>query len=86
MLKDEDYYNNLCYYYIQHFAKYIKTNSSRINLENNSNVEAVSFKNNESTVVILLNKNDEDSNINLNIKDQIYSIKIKKHSIVSAII
>ena len=86
MLKDDGYYNNLCYYYIQHFAKYIKPNSSRINLENNSNVEAVSFKNNESTVVVLLNKNDEDSNISLNIKDQIYSIKIKKHSIVSAII
>ena len=86
MLKDNGYYNNLCYYYIQHFAKYIKPNSSRINLENNSNVEAVSFKNNGSTVVILLNKNDEDSNVSLNVEDQIYKIKVKKHSIVSAII
>jgi hypothetical protein len=86
MLKDNGYYNNLCYYYIQHFAKYIKPNSSLITLENNSDIEATCFKNEDSKAIVLLNKNDEDSNISLNIKDQIYSIKIKKHSIISAII
>ncbi len=86
MLKDDGYYNNLCYYYIQHFAKYIKPNSSLITLENNSDIEATCFKNEDSKAIVLLNKNDEDSNVSLNVEDQIYKIKVKKHSIVSAII
>ena len=87
MLKDGGYYNNLCYYYIQHFAKYINTNSSLINIENNSNVEATCFKNTDaSIVVVLLNKTDTDTIVSLNVKDQSYTLKIKKNSIITVII
>lgn len=87
MLKDESYYNNLCYYYIQHFAKYINTNSSLVNIENNSNVEATCFKNTDaSIVVVLLSKTDTDTIVSLNVKDQSYTLKIKKNSIITVII
>lgn len=87
MLKDESYYNNLCYYYIQHFAKYINTNSSLVNIENNSNVEATCFKNTDaSIVVVLLNKTDTNTSVSLNVKDQSYTLKIKKNSIITVII
>ena len=87
MLKDESYYNNLCYYYIQHFAKYINTNSSLVNIENISNVEVTCFKNADaSIVVVLLNKTDTDTSVSLNVKDQSYTLKIKKNSIITVII
>lgn len=87
MLKDESYYNNLCYYYIQHFAKYINTNSSLVNIENNSNIEATCFKNTDaSIVVVLLSKTDTDTIVSLNVKDQSYTLKIKKNSIITVII
>ena len=87
MLKDDGYYNNLCYYYIQHFANYIHPDAVLLNIENNSNIEALCFRNNDNSIaIVLLNNKNEDSEINLNLKDNTYTISIKKHSIITIII
>ena len=87
MLKDGGYYNNLCYYYIQHFASYIKPGSALINLENNSDIETTAFKNTDGTIaIVLLNKTDAESTINLNVQSDTYNLKIKKNSIITVVI
>ena len=86
MLKDEGYYNNLCYYYIQHFAKHIKSGALLMHIENNSNIEVVSFKNADGSIAtILLNKTDEDSVISLNVGGNTCTLKVKSHSIITII-
>ncbi len=87
MLKDENYYSNLCYYYIQHFAKYIYPQAKLMNLENNSNIEAVCFKNTDNSIIlVLLNTHDDDAEIALNIKNESHTILIKKNSIITVVI
>lgn len=86
MLRDGSYYNNLCYYYIQHFAKYIQPNSSLVKLDNTSNIEATCFKINNATTLILLNKQVTDEVVNIKTNTDTYSINIKKNSIITIII
>ncbi len=87
MLKDEDYYNNLCYYYIQHFSRYIFPQAKLINIENNSDIEAVAFKNTDDSIaIVLLNTYENDSEFNLNFKDKTFAIHIKKNSIITVIL
>ncbi len=83
MIRNENYYNNLCYYYIQHFAKYIHPNASLVSIQNNSNIEAICFKNEDnSIVVVLLNMQDYD----INIKLKSNTILVKKQSIITVVL
>ena len=87
MLKDESYYNNLCYYYIQHFARYIYPQAKLMNIENNSNIEATCFKNADDSIsLVALNTSNEDLEIDLNIKNETYTISMKKNSIITVVI
>jgi glucosylceramidase len=87
MLKDGSYYNNLCYYYIQHFAKYIQPNSSLVKLDNTSNIEATCFKNdNNTTTFVLLNKNNTNETVTIKINNSTVNLRIKKNSIITVVI
>lgn len=87
MLKNSSYYNNLCYYYIMHFAKYIHCNSSLVNLDNSSNIEATCFKNNNNTTIfVLLNKNNSNETVTIKINNSTVNLRIKKNSIITVVI
>jgi glucosylceramidase len=87
MLKDDGYYNNLCYFYIQHFSRYINPQAKLMNIENNSEIEAVAFKNiNNSISIVLLNTHENDVKFNLNIDDKSFYISAKKNSIMTIVI
>ena len=87
MLKDNGYYNNLCYYYIQHFARYIYPHAKLIKIESNSNIEAVAFKNIDNSIaLVLLNTHDEDLEFNLKFNNEPHTIVIKKNSIITIVV
>jgi glucosylceramidase len=82
MLKDGSYYNNLCYYYIQHFARFIKPGAHRLII--NSNLESVAFQNPDKSIVfVCLNRSDNEDDLVIDFKGKTYSKKIKSHSIVT---
>lgn len=87
MLKDDGYYNNLCYYYIQHFSRYINPQARFMNIENNSEIEAVAFRNTDNSItIVLLNTHENDVEFNLNIDDKSFYISAKKNSIMTIVI
>ena len=73
------------YYYIGHFSKFIKPNSVRIGVINNSKLDVVSYMTPENKmVIVILNKNDyEVSETLVTHKYLSFSIKMKPHSIIT---
>ena len=76
---------NLSFYYIAHFSKFIKVNSTRIAFSKFSDkFEMTAFKNQDNSVIIvLLNKNDFSIEYNLKIGNQILHDNLDKHAIVT---
>jgi hypothetical protein len=58
-----------------------------MNIENNSEIEAVAFKNiNNSISIVLLNTHENDVKFNLNIDNKSFYISAKKNSIMTIVI
>ena len=86
--KDTDYIKTPTFYYISHFAKYIKPGSRRIYFHKFSEKISVSaFKNpDKSVIIILLNKTDKNVEYNLCYKDFFLHDNLDSHAIVTFII
>lgn len=84
----KDYKKNASYYYIGHFSKFIKPGAKRIAFSKyTGNLEVVSFKNFDNTlVIVVLNKTDKSEKINLVLNGKCHPDIIQKHSIVTYVI
>ncbi len=86
--ENNDYYKNLCYYYIAQFAKVILPNSKKIATSKYiDKIEVVAFKNeNKDIGIVLLNRNDTNYEYNLCINDVLIHDNLDSHAIVSYLI
>lgn len=85
---NNDYIKTLTYYYIGHFSKFIKPNSTRIGFSKfTDSIEFTSFKNTDDSIVaVLFNKNDYNKEYNLCINNKIIHDNLDSHAIVSYLI
>ena len=84
-LSKNTYTKNLSFYYIEHFSKFIRPNSTKIGFSKFSDkIEVTAFKNpDNSVIIILLNRNDYSIEYNLKINEQILHDNLDKHAIVT---
>ena len=84
-LTKNKYVKNLSFYYISHFARFIKPKSKRIGYSKFSDkIEVTAFKNlDNSDIIVLLNKSNKSIEYNLKINNQIFHDNLDKHSIVT---
>ena len=75
------------YYYMGHFSKYIRRGARRIGYSiYDSAVEACAFANRDGSIVcVVLNRAETDKEISLRFRQEIASVKIKAHSIITLI-
>ena len=71
------------YYYIGHFSKFVKKGAKRIGSSKWShNVDTVSFKNPDGTIVtVVLNMTDDETDFNISMDDTVIKAKAEAHSI-----
>ena len=83
-----NYYKNLCYYYIGHFSKVIKPGAVLIaNSKYTGNIELTSFRNKDNSIaIVLLNQNNYNKVYNICIQDISIQDNLDSHAIVSYII
>lgn len=87
--KDEnDYYKNLCFYYICQFGMAIKPGAVRIaTTRYTENIETVAFENRDKSIgIVLLNRQDINYEYNLCIGDISIHDNLDSHAIVSYLI
>lgn len=85
--KNEKIYIHESYYYIGHFSKYVKKGAKRIGSSKwGSEIETVSFKNPDGTIVcVVLNRTGDDLDFAFKLGDSIVSCKAEAHSIATYI-
>lgn len=86
--KGTDYIKTPTFYYISHFAKYIKPGSRRIHFHKFSeNICVSAFQNpNKSVIIILLNKTDKNIEYNLCYNQYVLHDNLDSHAIVTLVI
>lgn len=86
--KYNDYIKTPSFYYISHFAKYIKPGAKRIHLSTfSNNIDLISFKNlDNSVIIVLLNRNNFNIEYNLCYKNYALHDNLDSHCIVTFII
>lgn len=86
--EENDYYKNLCYYYIFQLGIVIKPGAIRIATTRYTNqIEMVAFKNLDETIgIVLLNRNDKNFEYNLCLDDICIHDNLDSHAIVSYMI
>ncbi len=86
--KKNDYIKTPAFYYISHFAKYIKPHSRRIHFNKFSeNISVSAFQNlDKSVIIILLNKTNKNIEYNLCYKQYVLHDNLDSHAIVTLII
>lgn len=75
------------YYYIGHFSKFVKKGAKRIGSSKWShNVDTVSFKNPDGTIVtVVLNMTDDETDFHISIEGTVIKAKAEAHSIATYI-
>lgn len=89
MLNEDNtnYYKNLSYYYISHFSRFIKKNSSFIETSKYTDkIEVLASKKENEIIVILLNRNDQNYEYNLCINGKYLHDNLDSHSIITFVI
>lgn len=86
--KATNYIKTPTFYYISHFAKYIKPGSKRIHFNKFSeNISVSAFKNpDKSVIIILLNKTDKNIEYNLCYQQYVLHDNLDSHAIVTFVI
>ena len=86
--KRTNYIKTPTFYYISHFAKYIKPGSNRIHFNKFSeNISVTAFKNpDKSVIIILLNKSDHNIEYNLCYNKYVLHDNLDSHAIVTFVI
>ena len=86
--KGKSYKKTPTFYYISHFAKYIKPNSKRIHVNKFSeNICVSAFQNpDKSVIIVLLNKTDKNVEYNLCYHQFVLHDNLDSHAIVTFII
>lgn len=86
--KGTDYIKTPAFYYLSHFAKYVKPGSRRILFHKFSeNISMSAFKNlDKSVIIILLNKTDKNIEYNLCYNQYVWHDNLDSHSIVTFVI
>ena len=86
--KGTNYKKTPSFYYISHFAKYIKPNSKRIHFHKYSeNISVTAFQNpDKSVIIILFNKTDKNIEFNLCYQEFVLHDNLDCHAIVTFII
>ena len=86
--KGKSYIKTPTFYYISHFAKYIKPNSKRIHVNKFSeNISVTAFQNpDKSVIIVLLNKTNKNIEYNLCYKDFTFHDNLDSHCIVTFLI
>lgn len=86
--KNNDYIKTPTFYYISHFAKYIKPGSRRIHFNKFSeNICVSAFQNpDKSVMIVLLNKTDKNIEYNLCYDQFIFHDNLDSHAIVTFVI
>lgn len=75
------------YYYIGHFSKYVRPGALRIGLVNNTNLQAVAFKNVDGTLAfIVLNETEENHTFSFEYEEKSYEMNMKNNSIITILI
>ena len=90
MLKEDsdEYYKNLCYYYIAQFSKVVMPGAHIIATSRyTENIEVVACINKDNSIgIVLLNRNDKNFEYNLCIEDMCIHDNLDSHAIVSYLI
>ena len=86
--KQTDYIKTPTFYYISHFAKYLKPNCTKIHFNKFSeNICVTAFQNpDKSVIIILLNKTDTNIEYNLCYQQFAWHDNLDSHAIVTFII
>lgn len=86
--KNTDFIKTPTFYYISHFARYIKPGSKKIHFHKFSEDISVSaFKNpNKSVIIILLNRTDKNIEYNLCYNQFVLHDNLDSHAIVTFVI
>lgn len=86
--KENNFINNMSYYYIAHFSKFIKTGAKRIAFSKYTNdLEVTSFYNADKTIaIVILNRSNFSKNFTLCINNKIHNDNISGHSIITFVI
>ena len=84
----DDYYKNLCYYYISQIAMIVRPGATRIaTTRYTDNIEVVAFENLDKSIgIVLLNRHDKNHEYNLCIENICIHDNLDSHAIVSYII
>ena len=83
--KKNKFLKTLPFWYISHFAKFLKPGCFRIGYSKYTDkIELTAFKNiDNSVIIVLLNKTNKSVSYNLKINDKIFNDNISKHSIIT---
>lgn len=86
--KNTNYIKTPTFYYISHFAKYIKPGSKRIHFNKFfENISVTAFKNpDKSVIIILLNKTDRNIEYNLCYNQFTLHDNLDSHAIVTFVL
>ena len=86
--KEKNYIKTPTFYYISHFAKYIKPGSKRIHVNKFSeNISVSAFKNpDKSVIIVLLNKSNKNVEYNLCYQQFVFHDNLDSHAIVTFVI
>lgn len=86
--KWKNYIKTPTFFYISHFAHYIKPGSRRIHVNKFSeNISISAFKNpDKSVIIVLLNKNDKNVEYNLCYQQFVFHDNLDSHAIVTLVI
>lgn len=86
--KGKNYIKTPTFYYISHFANYIKPGSKRIHVNKFSeNISVSAFKNpDKSVIIVLLNKSDKNVEYNLCYQQFVFHDNLDSHAIVTFVI
>ena len=86
--KEKNYIKTPTFYYISHFAKYIKPGSKRIHVNKFSeNISVSAFKNpDKSVIIVLLNQTDKNVEYNLCYQQFVFHDNLDSHAIVTFVI
>lgn len=85
--KNDNFIKTPAFYYVSHFAKFMKPKAKRIHVNKFSeNISTVAFKNpDKSVMIVLLNKTDKNIEYNLCYQDFVFHDNLDSHAIVTLI-
>ena len=80
-----DYIKNLSFYYIGHFAKFIKPNARRIAFSRyTQDIEVTAFENTDGSIaIVLLNRTNTNKEYNICFKNSVIHDNLDSHAIVT---